>query len=345
MTVDDPRQPFRATEPFLQDVIAGKFLSTAFVLGLIERLIAAPASDAEIARSLGLTRRGADLLLAALANIGVISRRPGSCNLTDAFSAALQWRDLLEARLQFAELVLPDLAGLTTPLIGSGEEFMARSATFELFRYDRAKHRTPDNLAATARWVDLLTVLSRYEANGLLHLLERKNAERLLDVGGNSGALMEEVLRFWPGSAGYVFDLPVVCELGRQRMTQRGASDRITFVEGDLRQDSLPGNMDLILFKSVLHDWSDAQISAFLGKAAASVRPGGRIAIFERLPFDFSTRMPRYHDLPNLMFFQVFREPRLYFQLLESVGLEVVQHEALDLDMPFFLIVGQKPLS
>jgi SAM-dependent methyltransferase len=343
MTAPDPGLPFRATDTFLQDVIGAKFLSTAFDLGVIDRLIAGAVSDAELARSFNLTRKGTDLMLGALCHGGVISRRPGASTITNAFAEALRWRDLMEARLRFAALVLPDLIDLTAPLVGSGEEFMARSATFDLFRYDRAKHSTPENLLATARWVDLLTTLSRYEAQGLLRLLARQNAQRLLDVGGNSGALAQEVVRAWPGSAGHVFDLPVVCELGRQSMPQLTSSEAITFVEGDLREDALPGNMDLILFKSVLHDWPDAQIAAFLDKAAVAVRPGGRIAIFERLPFDFSAHMPRFHDLPNLMFFQVLREPGLYHQIMASAGLEIIQHETINLDMPFFLIVAQKP--
>ena len=343
-----PSLPFDETANFLRDAISAKLLSAALKTGVIDRLIAGPLSLPELRRRFGFAPTGADLLAAGLDHCGIIERSGSALKLTPRFSAALGWRDLLEARLEFAATVLPDFTELTVPLLGSGNEFMAQSATFDLFRYDRAKHRSPENHAATMRWVRLLSTLSRYEAAGLLHLLDRGGAQHIVDVGGNGGVLAQALCAAWPGAQAAVFDLPVVCDIGREMQSSGAAVPMVgplTFVEGDLRHDPLPAGADLVVFKSVLHDWPNRDIAAFLGKAAASLNPGGRIAIFERLPFKFDTALPAFHDLPNLMFMHVLRQPSLYRDLLGGLGFEQISQQAIALDMPFCLTVATKPCA
>src|SRR3569833_1037950 len=105
-------------------------------------------------------------------------------------------------------------------------------------------------------------------------------------------------------------------------------ADRVKFIEGDLRADALPGGMDLVTFKSVLHDWPEDHASAFLAKAARALKPGGRIAVFERAPFDFSGGLPAYHDFPNLMFMHFLRRPGVYRAMLDSLGLKIEQESS-----------------
>jgi SAM-dependent methyltransferase len=323
-------------------MLGARLLGAALECGLIDRLIAGPLATGEAAARFALAPRGAELLLAGLKAGGVIETRDGQASLTPAFIQALAWRDLLEAKLAFADLVLPDIGGLTLPLLSDGGEFIARSQTFELFRYDRAKHRSAKNRADTERWVALTTVLTRYEAPGLLQLLDFGGVHRTLDVGGNSGELARAIVEAHPQVQATVFDLPVVCDIGRDHLAGSARAGSVTFIEGDLRQDALPGGMDLVTFKSVLHDWPQEHAAAFLAKAAQALAPGGRIAIFERAPFDFGAALPAYHDLPNLMFLHFLREPDIYRGMLERLGLEVTAQVRTVLDMPFFLLTARK---
>ena len=77
--------------------------------------------------------------------------------------------------------------------------------------------------------------------------------------------------------------------------------------------------------------------------AARALKPGGRIVVFERAPFDFSDGLPAYHDLPNLMFMHFLRPPGVYRAMLEGLGLKIEQESQLVLDMPFFLLSARKP--
>lgn len=343
MTID-PGHPFRETAFFLRDVMGAKMLSIALANGVIDRLASGTLSLAELRRCFGLAPAGAALLASSLVNGGIAERQGSALRLSERFSRVLGWRDLLEARLEFASIVLPDFTRLTAALLGTGDEFMAQSATFDLFRYDRAKHRSPENRAATARWVRLLSVLSRYEVAGLLALLDRADVRRIVDVGGNGGVVAHALCSAWPEATAQVFDLPVVCDIGRElQAALETVGHAVSFVEGDLRHDRLPEGADLIVFKSVLHDWPDRSITEFLEKAAAALKPGGRIAIFERIPFAFDTAMPAFHDLPNLMFMHMLRPPALYRAMLNGIGLADIQQDIIDLDMPFCLTVATKP--
>src|SRR4029078_2170107 len=97
--------------------------------------------------------------LQLLAGIGVI-RAGDTIRLTADFRDLLARRDLLEAKLWFANLVAPDVHGVFADLFYEIPEFMARAAVFELFRYDRCLEVTPENVDAAAQWVGYTTTLS-----------------------------------------------------------------------------------------------------------------------------------------------------------------------------------------
>ena len=146
----------------------------------------------------------------------------------------------------------------------------------------------------------------------------------------------------YPGVQATVFDLPVVCELGRAHVQGTPEAARIRFVEGDMRRDALPGGMDVVLFKSVLHDWPDAEARGLIDAAARALKPGGRLVIFERLPFDLA-RPLAYHDISNLMFLHFLRTPDLYRTHLVANGFAIEAEARITLDMPFFLLAAKKP--
>ena len=129
--------------------------------------------------------------------------------------AALRFRDLLEARIAFADLVWPDIHTLFTALITDLPQFMARSKVFDLFRYDRCMDVTPENLRAASAWTRFTTVLTKYEAAPVLDLLDFTSVRAFIDMGGNTGEFARQICSRNPQLKGTVVDLPVVCALGR----------------------------------------------------------------------------------------------------------------------------------
>jgi SAM-dependent methyltransferase len=263
--------------------------------------------------------------------------------LHPAFREALVFRDLLETRLDFAGFTLNDFADLFTALVRDPAQFMGQAQLFQLFDYRRCLEDTGDNYQRTRAWMRLTSTLTRYEARGCLALHDFGACRRMLDIGGNSGEFALQMCRAHPALAATVFDLPLVCQVGMEHLLGEPEQERIGFVRGDARHDPLPAGHDLISFKSMLHDWPEAEARAFLDKAIAALEPGGTLLIFERVPIDATSRPLPFSVLPILLFFRSYRSPQFYAGHLALRGMQQIVHREIDLDTRFMLITARKP--
>lgn len=341
MPPHSPLTDYLRVDAYLRTEIEARALAFALERGLIDRLAGGDLPAAEIGPSLALPEAGARLLLDLLRGAGVAAGATRLA-LTADFRAALAYRDLLEAKLAFAALVADDVHGLFPLLVGDVRGFMARSKTFALFRYDRAKEATPAAVAAARRWVGYTTALTRYEAGPALAALDLAGHLQLLDVGGNSGEFAFQACRRAPALRATVFDLPAVCAIGREHVGAAPEGARIRFAPGDVRRDPLPAGHDLVTLKSVLHDWPDAEAGEILERAAAALAPGGTLAVFERAPLSLDGP-PTYAMVPNLVFLHFLREPDLYERNLARLGFRDIARRVIQLETAFFLVTARKP--
>lgn len=338
-------------EPFLAGFTQVQALQAAFTLDLIDRLEASSThglSAADLASGARLDPRGLSLLLDVLAAAGVVEPTwpDSSWQLSDRFRAVLRFRELIECRMNFARLVTPDLLGRLDTFAASPEGFMQGSALFELFDYGRCFEPSQENLVATRRWVRITTAYTRHEAPVLLRLFDFSRHRRLLDIGGNSGEMARQICEAWPELSATVVDLPLVCEIGRSHVADSPAAGRIRFATLDALSDPLP-RADLVLFKSVLHDWPDEAVAMMLRNAASALAPGGRLVIFERCrgdagAADLGTAELAYGFAPLLLFMPGFRTPAAYAAMLSEAGLRVETVTTLRLDTRFCVIVAQR---
>lgn len=258
---------------------------------------------------------------------------------------ALRYRDLLEIKLDYAGFVLNDFADLFTLLVRDPGAFTGRARLFELFDYRRAEQPAIESYERTRAWMRITSTLTRYEARACMALHDFGRYRRVLDVGGNSGELALQLCRRHPQLAGTVFDLPLVCELGLEHVLGEAEHARIGFLKGDVRSDPLPQGYDLITFKSMLHDWPQADADRFLAKAAHALEPGGTLAVFERAPMAVGGSTPSFGLVPTLLFFRSYRTPEAYVRQLESLGLDRIEVREVVLDTPFFLLTATKPAA
>jgi SAM-dependent methyltransferase len=140
-----------------------------------------------------------------------------------------------------------------------------------------------------------------------------------------------------------VFDLPVVCEVGAAHLRERPEASRIRFVAGDARTDPWPEALDLVSFKSMLHDWPDAEAQLFMSRARAALRPGGTLLIFERQRMPLADGPLPYSSIPMLLFARTFRDDAWYRSRLEELGFTSVRVQQLTLDTTFMIIEASAP--
>lgn len=107
------------------------------------------------------------------------------------------------------------------------------------------------------------------------------------DVGGGHGALLLALLERHPLAHGILVDQRAVVERAAAQWPGELTS-RTGFVAADFFEP-LPVSADVIVLKSVLHDWPDDQAVSILRHCAAPMSAGSRLVIVERLLDDPDT--------------------------------------------------------
>jgi hypothetical protein len=104
----------------------------------------------------------------------------------------------------------------------------------------------------------------------------------ILDVGGGNGSFLAAILRSAPVASGMLFDLPAGIREAEATLQKAGVSDRCKVVPGDFFR-SVPSGADLIVLKSVIHDWDDEHAAAILAQCRAAASAETRLVLVERV--------------------------------------------------------------
>jgi len=337
------RPAYLCVDEFLRDVVGARSLQSAIELGMIDFFQGSGVvSRRVLASRFHLEPRALELLLGMLHANGVIEQHNDELSLCQRFREALDYRDLLEAKLEFAALVVSDFIEMCTPLLADPGHFFEQARIFELFSYDRCFEATPENVAMTRRWVRFTSALTRYEAQSCIQKHDFSHTRRLLDVGGNSGEFVLRVCRAHAGVHATVLDLPVVCRIGQAHVGGEAEAARIDFIETQGTDAEFPSGFDTVCFKSMLHDWPDPEMRSFLERAHRALEPGGRLVIFERGLLEVGASQLPYSLIPIMLFFRSYRSGEDYLLHLRQIGFRDIVLQTIELEMPFLLITATK---
>ncbi|OQX38588.1 MAG: hypothetical protein B0D91_03695 [Oceanospirillales bacterium LUC14_002_19_P2] len=318
-------------------------LDSALETGLIDLLSSHQQIDqGQACDCLRSDRLGTETLLALLTANQVIEQQNDQIQLTAQFRKAMRFRDLLEAKIAFSKLVAPDVMNGFTALLQNPQKFMEQSKLFELFGYHRCFEVTDENIELTRRWMRFTSTYTRYEAAACLAHHDFSQYRQLMDIGGNSGEFSRQLCRQHARLLATVIDLPVVCEVGMQHVADTPEANRIRFFKANALADQLPDNMDIVTFKSILHDWPADATQRFLEQAYTSLKPGGTVLIFERSPIQIKNQRLPYSMLPMFLFFRSFRTSDDYVAQLQNNGFTDITIQHIELETPFYLISATK---
>jgi hypothetical protein len=297
---------------------AMKSVATGARLGVFDALAGGPRSAGALAREIHAEPLATSRLLRALASLGTLEgRSDGSFALTgtgerlrsgvpgtfrDAFIAEsdrLHWRsweDLAEA-------------------VRTGRPRPAQVFGVPAFDY-YAQNREEGEQFGRA-----MENLSRFVAAAVLEAYDFSAAGTIMDVGGGNGSLALAILARHPAVKGKIADLPYIEPQAKAGIAAAGAAGRCAFEPSDVFQ-RVPGGADLLILKSVLHDWNDEECIRILKNCRAAIEPGGRILLVEILvPEEMGADFVMLMDL-NMLVMTGGRErtAREYGTLLEAAG-------------------------
>jgi ubiquinone/menaquinone biosynthesis C-methylase UbiE len=252
--------------------IASKALFAALEIDLFSLLADGPRNVTTLAATTRIPPNRLRTLLHALTALGLLIT-DGPCYRNAPASQLYLVRgapgDFGEYfRLQVARQIYPALLHLDVGLAGTGVAFDTlgglMSEPAEARTFTAAQHA--GSLAAAR-------VLARRVPLGA--------AERLLDVGGGSGAFSIALCEANPGLRATVLDFPTVVDVARDYRDAGGLSARIDLRAADAVHDPWPGGQDVVVMSYLLSALGECQIDTVLRKAHARLAPGGLLLVHD----------------------------------------------------------------
>lgn len=101
--------------------------------------------------------------------------------------------------------------------------------------------------------------------------------QRMMDLGGGSGAYSIVAAQTWPTLEAIVCDLPPVAVVAGEFIAQNGVSDRVRATPCDFTRDPFPADCDVAVMASNLPQYEPAVIQAVISKAHDALLPGGEM--------------------------------------------------------------------
>lgn len=242
-------------------------LMTANRLGMFD-VIKSPAAADAVAGKLGLSVKGTERLLNALAGMGVVVKLNERFQLPEEWQKYLckdgdqsmqQWIRLMDD-LHAVWIQLPDFVGSGTMIRSIMD--MLGSDPEQMRAFTDAMH----DKGLKATWL-----IAREIPIG--------DASRMLDVGGGPGTYALEWAKLHPHLRATIFDIAPVLEVAKEYIARYGLQDRIDTRPGDFLKDDLGDGYDLVLLANVLHMYPADLGKALVAKAARALAPGGRLIV------------------------------------------------------------------
>ncbi|HKS17312.1 MAG TPA: class I SAM-dependent methyltransferase [Planctomycetota bacterium] len=244
---------------------------TAMGAGIPQALTAGPATVAEIAAKCGLKPGPAQLVIDALAALGLVQEAGGKYSLAPVASFLLgSYRDLGDAYWNH----LPKLLATGEPLVAveqatQGEAFyVAQAAALEFMVAPAAE-------VASA-------------------ILARRAPKQVLDVGAGSAAWSLAVARRDPAVRVTAIDRPGVLKVAAASASRQGLADRFTPLPGDFSTvELMEEGFDLAIVANVAHLLSPEGNVSLFRRIHKALKPGGAVAVIDVVPGSTNGDLPR----------------------------------------------------
>jgi predicted TPR repeat methyltransferase len=171
--------------------------------------------------------------------------------------------------------------------------------------------------ARAREFTRMLFEVHQQMANQIAELLDLRDIQRMMDLGGGSGVISVALLRKYPALASTVVDIKNVCEAGREIAAEKGLSDRLSYHPAEFTSDEFPTGFDLIL-------QCDVSIFglALFQKLHGSLKPGGRLIFVEHFsPTENSAPVTRV----EWTFLDSLHDPNFSFPTIVQVKAQLIK--------------------
>jgi ubiquinone/menaquinone biosynthesis C-methylase UbiE len=107
--------------------------------------------------------------------------------------------------------------------------------------------------------------------------VDLSNRQKIMDIGGGSGAYCINAANAHAHIKGVVLDLAPVCEVATEYLESNGVADRVSASPCDFTKDPFPEDCDVAIMASNLPMYDRAIIGSVIAKAYQALLPGGEM--------------------------------------------------------------------
>jgi ubiquinone/menaquinone biosynthesis C-methylase UbiE len=221
------------------------------------------ATAEDLARKLGTEPRATEMLLNALVAVNALLKQHG------VFRCTQESKALGPMRMGLLHMVhLWGTWSTLTDCVRSGKSIATRGP--ESF---------PE--ARTRAFIAAMHARAQDNATQTVQVSGIRNAKRMLDVGGGSGAYAIAFAKACPTLHAEILDLGAVVPLAEEYIHEAGLQDRVHVRPGDMRTADFGEGFDLVLLSAVCHMWSEEDNRALIQRCTRALVPGGHLVIRE----------------------------------------------------------------
>ena len=255
----------------------GKVLLTAVKLDVFGALAKGARTAADVSRRLQTERKATEILMNALASIGLL-RKSGEqfLNAPETEEYLVKGSPKYAGHLLLLQEAEWDNWGRLESVVRTGRS----PVKGHMFQTDP---QLAENVLMVLHHVAL------QHAPTLAKQIDLSRAQTLLDLGGGAGTYAMAFCQTYPALTVTVFDLPETLRITERLVKEAGLDGRIRLLPGDFNRDALGGPYDTVMMSDILH-YQDADANAALvRKAHRALAPSGRLVIKDRFLDDGRT--------------------------------------------------------
>jgi hypothetical protein len=317
--------------------VEARIVQTAVELRLFDALKTQPLDARAVSSSLQTDARGTELLLNALAALGLLEKTGEAFTITPISRKYL----LTDSEHYLGGMIVFEAS--LWPNWGRLEEAVRTGKPVRLPDMYQSNAKETGNFIYA---MDSL-VKARGDARVLGQVIDWSGVRELLDVGSGPGTYPIYLCGRFPQLRATIFDLPATSRLTEGFIRRAGMSDRIRVLTGDYRADTIPGSYQAIFMSNVIHgedyDQNERLIAALVTR---NLVPGGRLIIKDHI-LDETKAYPPVGAVFSLLMLLTTEGGRCYAfdevkDWMAKAGLKGI--ERIDLPPPLIsaLVVGER---
>lgn len=306
--------------------VEARIVQSAVELRMFDAIEARPLSSIAAAAQLQLDARALELLLNALAALGLLEKQGELFALTE-----MSRRYLLRNSPHY----VGGMIGFDAMLWQAWERLPEAIRTGLPARPPDMYQADPGETEIFINAMDSL-VKARGDTEVLAGAIDWSKIGTLLDVGSGPATYPIALCGKFPKLRAAIVDLPGTLKLTGQFVAAANLTTRIELIPADYRSDPIPGGYDAILLSNIIHGENEGRNAALMRKLAANLHPRGRLIVKDHI-LDDSRAQPAVGAIFSLLMLLTTDGGRCYsfaeiVAWMKQAGLNRV--ERIDLPAP-----------